>query len=100
MKKIIDFLKDHTTIVISILLLIIFLQCCGSCSKKQKLAFKDTEIQFVEDSLNFIIKNQMDTIIYLNRQISHLEGTNSQLKDANTSLREANNRPIIIKTNN
>lgn len=98
MEKFTTWLKEHYQLTVACLVLVILLQCCGGCSKKQQIAFKDVQIEQVEDSLSVIIDNQKDSISTLNAKIAELTGRNEQLSDANTSLKAANNRPIIIKT--
>ena len=98
MNNFMNWCSDHWKTVVIILLTVILFQCCGGCSKKQQIAFKDVQMEQVEDSLNTIISTQKDSISVLNAKIADLAGRNAQLNDANSSLKAASNRPIIIKT--
>ena len=97
MNKFKEFLYKYKIVILILLLSIIVLQQCRSCSNKQAIAFDKRTHQVQVDSLNIIIKTQQDSIYDLNKQIAVLQGRNDLLNDANKSLKDANSRPIIIK---
>lgn len=92
------YIEKYWKIIIVGLLVVIFLQCCSGCSRKQQIKFNDVQMEQVVDSFNNVINEKNDSIAILNQMLAVSNESNRQLNDANKSLKDANKRPIIIKS--
>lgn len=97
LNKLKEYIVEHYNIIIIVLLLIIFLGSCRSCSKSQNYKFNAIKTSSTIDSLNNIISTQQDSIINLNAKIEILNNYNSNndklienLKDNNNNLKDIN----------
>jgi predicted nucleic acid-binding Zn-ribbon protein len=97
LNKLKNYIVKHYNIIIVVLLVIIFLGSCRSCSKSQNYKFSNIKTMSTIDSLNNIISTQQDSIINLNAKIEILNNYNSNndklienLKDNNNNLKDIN----------
>ena len=99
MSKIIGYIKEHKSIVIYALLIIVFFQMCNRCSTKQNVEFERVTTNKTIDSLNSNISALKDTCNMLRLKVAELSSKSEQLSESNQLLKGAIERPIVIKNN-
>ena len=99
MSKIISYIKEHKSIVIYALLIIVFFQMCNRCSTKQNVEFERVTTNKTIDSLNSNISALKDTCNMLRLKVAELSSKSEQLSESNQLLKGAIERPIVIKNN-
>lgn len=62
MKKIIEFLTKHRVKLLSFLVILLLFRSCNKSSQLKRLNKEKSQDTLTIDSLNYIIKNQRDTI--------------------------------------
>lgn len=102
MEKIKKFLKKHFIIVIGILVFLLMLKSCQSCTRKNTIEFNKTtyenqldSLKALNDSLLFIMVNQHDSIERLSLDVKYLNNLVNELKNDKSYLKSTN-----IKLNN
>ena len=99
MSKIVGYIKEHKSIVIYALLIIVFFQMCNRCSTKQNVEFERVTTNKTIDSLNSNISALKDTCNLLRLRVAELSSKSEQLSESNQLLKGAIERPIVIKNN-
>lgn len=97
MNKLKEYIAKYYNIIIVVLVIIIFLGSCRSCSKSQNYKFTEIKAVSTIDSLKNIIIIQKDSIVDLKANIAILENSNNSnnkiienLKDNNNNLKDIN----------
>lgn len=91
MNKLKQFLKNHTTAIIVILLVLLFLKSCQSCSRKQQMEWGTMTCAEVVDSLNEVVAGRDYVIDSLNNEIKVLVTERDYLKQYSSRVEEENN---------
>jgi hypothetical protein len=93
-------MKKSWKIVIISLCVLLFLQTCSSCSKKQELSFKEVETKNLVDSFENVISIKDSIIIRKDSIITKLETTLEQIEQSSEKtikLLNENNKYIVNK---
>lgn len=111
MEKIKNWLNEHKSLIIGLLIALLMLKSCGSCTQERKYEYKETSyIETIDslysciDSLNNEIDSLNNVIEIQKRDIGYLTTSNEtysiaykNLTESNRNLQNTNN--VLVNTN-
>lgn len=106
MNKIKTWLKEHQSLIIACLLLVIMLKCCSSCQVERKFECRMTHYEYVIDSMQNVIDERSIDTKDLCDTIHSLRAENTVLKDIITDIRadkkyyKKQNKNLVVDTEN
>lgn len=107
MNKILEWIKSHTMLIITILVLFIMMRGCKSCSTERRYEYNKAKQECVIDSLNTqleiykyskdtLVRNLYDTIHSLRRENTILKNVVKDIQKDKEHYRRVNNDVIRI----
>ena len=106
MNKIKEWLKEHKSLIIGLLILVLMLKSCTSCQSERQYEYKQTQYEYVIDSMQSVInersvdtKDLCDTIHSLRRENAVLKSTINDLIEDRAYYRRQNRNLANVAEN-
>ena len=88
MKEIIYWIKKYSMTIITILIALLLLKSCKSCSSERKYEYTKAKYNYTIDSMQLVIESKIYDNKLLNDTINNLRHENSLLKDVITDVKK------------
>ena len=106
MQKIKDWVKDHQSLIIGCLLLVIMLKGCTSCNNKRQYEYRIAQYEIIVDSLQTTLderlldkKDLCDTIHSLRAENTVLKSVIKEIKADKEYYRKQNRNLAVVAEN-